>query len=69
MPLESAARKAACSSAGNVEVLIDLSPLSKLQFQHLLLRSITDAGNTAGVYRNSLHTVLDADEPTKYQMR
>jgi hypothetical protein len=55
--------------SGNIEVLIDLSTLSKLQFQHLLLRSIADAGNTAGVYRNSLHTFLDADEPTKYQMR
>jgi hypothetical protein len=38
----------------NIEVLIDLSTFSKLQFQHLLLRSIADAGNTAGVYRNSL---------------
>jgi len=54
---------------GNIEVLIDLSTLSKLQFQHLFLRSIADAGNAAGVYRNSLHTFLDADEPTKYQMR
>jgi hypothetical protein len=55
--------------SGNVEVLIDLSTLFKLQFQHLLLRGIADAGNTPGVYRNSLHTFLDADEPTKYQMR
>jgi hypothetical protein len=55
--------------SGNIEVLIDLSTLSKLQFQHLLFRGIADAGNTAGVYRNSLHTFLDADEPTKYQMR
>jgi hypothetical protein len=55
--------------SGNIEVLIDLSTLFKLQFQHLLLRSIADAGNTAGVYRNSLHTFLDADESTKYQMR
>ena len=36
---------------GHIEVLIDLSTLSKFQFQHLLLRSIADAGNTAGVYR------------------
>jgi hypothetical protein len=55
--------------SGNIEVLIDLSTLSKLQFQHLLLRGIADADNTAGVYRNSPHTFLDADEPTKYQMR
>ena len=55
--------------SGHIEILIDLSTLSKFQFQHLLLRSIADAGNTAGVYRNSLHTFLDADEPTKYQMR
>ena len=48
---------------GDIEVLIDLSTLSKFQFQHLLLRSIADAGNTARVYRNSLHTFLDADEP------
>ena len=54
---------------GDIEVLIDLSTLSKFQFQHLLLRSIADAGNTARVYRNSLHTVLDADEATKDQMR
>jgi hypothetical protein len=55
--------------SGHIEVLIDLSTLSKFQFQHLFLRSIADPGNAAGVYRNSLHTFLDADEPTKYQMR
>jgi hypothetical protein len=49
--------------SGNIEVLIDLSTLSKLQFQHQLLRGIADAGNAAGVYRNSLHTFLDADAP------
>ena len=54
---------------GHIEVLIDLSTLSKFQFQHLLLRSIADAGNTARVYRNSLHAFLDADEATKDQMR
>jgi hypothetical protein len=43
---------------GHIEVLIDLSTLSKFQFQHLLLRSIADAGNAARVYRNSLHTFL-----------
>lgn len=36
---------------GHIEVLIDLSALSKFQFQHMLLRSIADAGNTARVYR------------------
>ena len=54
--------------SGHIEVLIDLST-SKFQFQHLLLRSIADAGNTAGIYRNSLHTCLDADGATKDQMR
>lgn len=39
----------------HIEVLIDLSNLSKFQFQHMLLRRIADAGNTARVYRNSLH--------------
>jgi hypothetical protein len=39
---------------GHIEVLIDLSTLSKFQFQHLPLRSIADAGNTVRVYRNSL---------------
>jgi hypothetical protein len=55
--------------SGHIKVLIDLSTLSKFQFQHVLLRSIADAGNTAGVYRNSLHTFLDADEPRKDQLR
>jgi hypothetical protein len=50
---------------GHIEVLIDLSTLSKFQFQHLLFRSIADAGDAAGVYRNSLHASLDADEPRK----
>jgi hypothetical protein len=50
---------------GHIEVLIDLSTLSKFQFQHLLFRSIADAGDTAGVYRNSLHAFLDADESRK----
>jgi hypothetical protein len=49
----------------HIEVLIDLSTLSKFQFQHLLFRSIADAGDAAGVYRNSLHVFLDADEPRK----
>ena len=50
---------------GHIEVLVDLSTLSKFQFQHLLFRSIADAGDAAGVYRNSLHAFLDADEPRK----
>jgi hypothetical protein len=50
---------------GHIEVLIDLSTLSKFQFQHLLFRSIPDAGDAAGIYRNSLHVFLDADEPRK----
>jgi hypothetical protein len=50
---------------GHIEVLIDLSTLSKFQFQHLLFRSIADAGDAAGVYRNSLHAFLDADVPRK----
>jgi hypothetical protein len=49
---------------GHVEVLIDLSTFSKFQFQHLLFRRIAKAGDTAGVYRNSLHAFLDADAPT-----
>ena len=48
---------------GHIEVLIDLSTLSKFQFQHPLFRSIADASDTAGVYRNSLHAFLDADAP------
>ncbi len=55
--------KAVCSSAGTSKYLIDLSTLLKFQFQHLLFRGIVDAGDTAGVYRNSLHAFLDADEP------
>jgi len=47
---------------GHIEVLVDLSTLSKFQFQHLLFRSIADAGDAAGVYRNSLHAFLDADD-------
>jgi hypothetical protein len=54
---------------GHIEVLINLSTLSKFQFQHLLLTSIADACDTAGIYRNSLHSFLDADEATKDQMR
>lgn len=54
---------------GHIEVLIDLSTLSKFQFQHLLFRGITDAGDTAGVYRNSLHPFLDADEPRNDRRR
>jgi hypothetical protein len=50
---------------GHIEVLVDLSSLSKFQFQHLLFRSIADAGDAAGVYRNSLHAFLDADELSK----
>ncbi len=48
---------------GHIEVLIDLSTLSKFQFQHPLFRNIADAGDTAGVYWKSLHVFLDADEP------
>src|ERR1700751_5148737 len=55
--------------SGHIEVLIDLSTLPKFQFQRLFLRSIADAGNAAGVYRNSLHTFWDADEPGKDRMR
>ena len=47
---------------GHIEVLVDLSTLSKFQFQHPLFGSIAD---TAGVYRNSPHDFLDADEPGK----
>jgi hypothetical protein len=50
---------------GHIEVLIDLSTLSKFQFQHLLFRSIPDAGDAAGIYGNSLHAFLDANEPRK----
>jgi hypothetical protein len=54
---------------GHIEVLIDLSTLSKFQFQHPLFRSIADAGDTAGVYRNAPHGFLDADEPGKDRER
>jgi hypothetical protein len=50
---------------GHIEVLIDLSTLSKFQFQHLLFRSIADTGDAAGVYGNSLHAFLDTDELRK----
>ncbi len=30
--------------SGHIDVLIDLSTLSKFQFQHLLLRNIADTG-------------------------
>jgi hypothetical protein len=49
----------------HIEVLIDLSTLSEFQFQHLLFRSIADAGDTARVNRNALHSFLDADESRK----
>jgi hypothetical protein len=52
---------------GNIEVLVDLSTFSKFQLQHLLFRRIADAGDTAGIYRNSLHALLDADEPREEQ--
>jgi hypothetical protein len=48
---------------GHIDVLIDLSTLSEFEFEHPLFRSIADAGDTAGVYRNSPHDFLDADEP------
>jgi len=48
---------------GHIEVLIDLSTFSKFQFQYLLFRSIADAGDIAGIDRNSLHALLDANEP------
>ncbi len=50
---------------GHIEVLIDLSTLSKFQLQHSLFRSIADAGDTAGIYRSSSHDFLDADGPGK----
>ena len=43
---------------GHIKVLIDLSTLSKFQFQQVFLRSIADARDTAGVYGNSLHAFL-----------
>jgi len=54
---------------GNIEVSIDLSTFSKFQFQHVLFGRIPDAGDTAGVHRNSLHAFLDADESRKDQER
>jgi hypothetical protein len=54
---------------GHIEVLMDLSTLSKFQFQHPLFRSIADAGDTAGIYRNSSHDFLDADGPRKNRGR
>jgi hypothetical protein len=50
--------------SGHAEVLIDLSTFSKFQFQHLLFRRIANAGDTAGIYRNTLHAFLDAHAPT-----
>jgi hypothetical protein len=54
---------------GYIEVLVDFSALPKFQFQHLLFRSIANARDAAGVYRNSPHAFLDADEPRKDQGR
>jgi hypothetical protein len=33
--------------------------LKKLQFQHAFLGSVADAGDTAGLYRNSLHSRIE----------
>jgi hypothetical protein len=44
---------------GHIEVFVDLSTFSKFQLQHLLFRRIADAGDTAGVYWNSLHAFLE----------
>jgi hypothetical protein len=44
---------------GHVKVLIDLARLAKLQFQHAFLGSVADAGDTAGLYRNSLHSRIE----------
>jgi hypothetical protein len=44
---------------GYVKVLIDLARLTKLQFQHAFLGSVADAGDTAGLYRNSLHSRIE----------
>ncbi len=41
---------------GHVKVLIDLARLTKLQFHHAFLGSVADAGDTAGLNRNSLHS-------------
>jgi hypothetical protein len=47
----------------HIEVFVDLSTFSKFHLQHVLFRRVAGAGDTAGVYRNSLHAFLDADEP------
>ncbi len=44
---------------GDVKVLIDLARLAKLQFQHTFLGSVAEAGDTAGLYRNSLHSRIE----------
>jgi hypothetical protein len=41
---------------GHIEVLIDLTRLTKFQFQHPLLGSVADADDTAGLYGESLHS-------------
>lgn len=40
---------------GHVKVLVDLAGLAKLQFQHAFMGSVADAGDAAGLYRDSLH--------------
>jgi hypothetical protein len=42
---------------GHIEVLIDLTRLTKFQFQHPLLGSIADADDAAGLYRKSLDSL------------
>ncbi len=44
---------------GHVKVLIDLARLAKLQFQHAFLGSAADAGDAAGLHRNSLHSRIE----------
>jgi hypothetical protein len=44
---------------GHVKVLIDLARLTKLQFQDAFLGSVANAGDTAGLYRNSLHSRIE----------
>ena len=44
---------------GHVKVLTDLARLAKLQFQNAFLGSVADAGDTAGLYRNSLHSRIE----------
>ena len=44
---------------GHVKVLIDLAGLAKLRFQNAFLGSVADAGDTAGLYRNSLHSRIE----------